>query len=116
MSGIAPITPLVPLQSVFQGENTAGIDATQQIGLPSGGTNSVSGSSDFAGFLNDALQKVDALQKDSDQASADLVSGNIDDMHTAVIAMEKANLALSLTVEVRNKILDAYQEMMRMQI
>lgn len=71
---------------------------------------------DFGKFLQDALQRVDNLQKEADVASLGLATGQIQDLHTAVIAMEKASVALSLTVEVRNKVIDAYHEMMRMQI
>lgn len=71
---------------------------------------------DFGAFLKDALQKVDNLQKEAEVASLGLATGQIQDLHTAVIAMEKASIALSLTVEVRNKVIDAYHEMMRMQV
>jgi len=71
---------------------------------------------DFSQFLKDALQEVDNLQKQAEVASIGLATGQIQDLHTAVIAMEKASLSLSLTVEIRNRVLDAYQEIMRMQI
>lgn len=71
---------------------------------------------DFGQFLKDALQEVDNIQKEADVASLGLATGQIQDLHTAVLAMEKASLSLSLTVEVRNKMLDAYHEVMRMQI
>ena len=71
---------------------------------------------DFGSFLKDALQQVDALQKNADAASLSLSTGQTQDIHTAMIALEKANLSLSLTVEVRNKVLDAYNQIMRMQI
>lgn len=70
----------------------------------------------FAQMLDDALKQVDALQKDGEAASVGLAIGQIQDVHTAMIALQKASLSLSLTVEVRNKVLDAYNEMMRMQI
>lgn len=71
---------------------------------------------DFGQFLSEALQKVDNIQKEAEVASLGLATGQIQDLHTAVLAMEKASLSLSLTVEVRNKVLDAYHEVMRMQI
>jgi len=42
--------------------------------------------------------------------------GKEEDLHRAIIALEKANLALGLTVQVRNKVIEAYQEIMRMQM
>lgn len=72
--------------------------------------------SDFSQFLADALKEVDSLQKNADAASVGLATGQIQDLHTVMVALEKASLSLSLTVETRNKVLDAYHEIMRMQI
>ncbi|WP_434511459.1 flagellar hook-basal body complex protein FliE [Desulfitobacterium sp. AusDCA] len=73
-------------------------------------------SSDFGQFLSDALNQVDALQKTADAASIGLATGQIQDIHTVMIALQKASLSLNMTVEARNKVLDAYQEIMRMQM
>lgn len=72
--------------------------------------------SDFSQFLTDALKQVDALQKNAEVASVGVATGQIQDLHTAMVALEKASLSLSMTVEVRNKVLDAYHEIVRMQI
>ncbi|WP_088228610.1 flagellar hook-basal body complex protein FliE [Desulfosporosinus sp. FKB] len=71
---------------------------------------------DFAKFLNDALGQVNALQDNADKASLQLASGQIQDVSTAMVALEKANLSLSLTVQVRDKVLDAYHQIMQMQM
>lgn len=71
---------------------------------------------DFMSYLNNALQEVDDLQKKAADSAAQLVLGGEDYLHNTMIAYEKANLALQLTIEVRNKILEAYQEIMRMQM
>lgn len=71
---------------------------------------------DFSQFLQEALKEVDELQKTADAASVGLATGQIQDLHTVMVALEKASLSLSMTVEVRNKVLDAYHEIMRMQI
>jgi len=71
---------------------------------------------DFMDFLNNELQKVDAMQKNADVASIALATGKTEDIHTVMIALEKASLSLGLTVEVRNKVLDAYNQIMRMQM
>jgi len=70
----------------------------------------------FGDFLSEALENVNTLQKKADQASLDLAAGKIQDVSEVVIATEKATLALQLTVQVRNKMLESYQEMMRMQV
>jgi len=71
---------------------------------------------DFISYLNNALQEVDDLQKEAADSAKKLVLGGEDYLHNTMIAYEKANLALQLTIEVRNKIVEAYQEIMRMQM
>jgi flagellar hook-basal body complex protein FliE len=70
----------------------------------------------FITYLNDALQEVDNLQNEAAQSAQKLALGEEDYLHNTIIAYEKANLALQLTIEVRNKILEAYQEIMRIQL
>jgi len=74
------------------------------------------GGEDFSSLLSDALNKLDNTQMEAEQAAVAMATGQSDDFHTPVIAMEKASLALGLAVTVRNKVLDAYHEIMRMQI
>lgn len=70
----------------------------------------------FSEFLTDAIQDVNKLQHNADKASLDLAAGRVQDVSQAVIAAEKAAISLQLTMQVRNKIVDAYQEVMRMQV
>ena len=56
------------------------------------------------------------MQLLSHQASIKFATGESDNLHELMITLEEAKIALSLAVEVRNKILDAYQEILRMQI
>lgn len=74
------------------------------------------GQGEFSSMLKDALTELEKTQMEAQQATVDLVTGQADDFHTPIIAMEKANLTLGLAVTVRNKVLDAYHEIMRMQI
>ena len=67
-------------------------------------------------MLQSNLSKVNEMQLLSHQASVKLVTGESDNLHELMISLEEAKLALQLAVEVRNKILDAYQEILRMQI
>lgn len=71
---------------------------------------------DFSKFLNDALGQVDALQKNAEAASLQLATGQVQDMSAVMVAIEKASLSLSLTVATRDKVLDAYNQVMRMQM
>ena len=70
----------------------------------------------FGEFLNSAIQQVDGLQKDSDKLNDSLSMCLTDNIHQVMIASEKASIALQFTMQVRNKIMDAYQEIMRMPI
>lgn len=70
----------------------------------------------FSEKLWQALEEVNNLQKAADQAILDVVLGKEENLHRAIIALEEANLALGLTVQVRNKVIEAYQEIMRMQV
>ncbi|NLY11501.1 MAG: flagellar hook-basal body complex protein FliE [Firmicutes bacterium] len=69
----------------------------------------------FKDALSQAISDVNKLQIDAEVASEKLMLGEID-FHNAMIISEKANLALQLTVAIRNKLIEAYQEIMRMQV
>lgn len=73
-------------------------------------------STSFGDVINDAINKVNSLQVESDQKTADFISGVSDDIHSVIIAGSKADLALQMTLQVRNKVMDAYKEIMNMQI
>lgn len=70
----------------------------------------------FAQTLSKAIDAVNQRELEAQEASRLLASGQITDLHAVTIAAQKAELALDLTIAVRNKVLEAYQEVMRMQI
>jgi len=70
----------------------------------------------FGEFLTNALGEVNTLQNSAAKASFDLAAGKLQDVSQVTIATEKATIALQLTMQVRNKMIDAYQEIMRMQV
>lgn len=70
----------------------------------------------FADFFQEALRQVDGLQKSASESAVRLLTGEEEYLHNVMIAYEKASLALQLTVEIRDKIVEAYQELMRMQM
>lgn len=70
----------------------------------------------FADTLKEAIGQVNELQKTSDIKAQELVTGKTDDVAGVMLATEKADIALRTMVQVRNKIIDAYQEIMRMQV
>lgn len=75
-----------------------------------------SGQKSFADTLKDAVQSVNQLQKDSDVQMQKLATGQAKSIPDVMIAAEKADIAMRLMLQVRNKIIDAYQEVMKMQV
>ena len=69
---------------------------------------------EFPKTLNGVMGEVEQLQTDAEKQVASLVGGTGEDVHSAMIAIEKADLAFQLMVQVRNKIVQAYQEISRM--
>lgn len=72
--------------------------------------------SDFKTMLANALDTVNAAQKESTLMTHKLITGEVEDLHQVMIAAQKASITLDLTVQVRNKVVEAYQEIMRMQM
>jgi len=75
-----------------------------------------SGSSDFSSMLGKMVSEVNAKQLDAAQNVNALQSGQNVPLHQAVISMEEASVSFQLMVQVRNKLMESYQEIMRMQI
>ncbi|RJX27869.1 MAG: flagellar hook-basal body complex protein FliE [Dethiobacter sp.] len=70
---------------------------------------------DFTDVLFKALKEVNQLQLKADEVTEKMVLGELDDVHQVMLMTEKAKLALQLTVQIRNKLVEAYQEVSRMQ-
>jgi flagellar hook-basal body complex protein FliE len=69
----------------------------------------------FGATLRDAISQVNNLSDASDQKVADLIKGGQGDVHNVMIAVEKADIAFQLMMQVRNKIVNAYQEVSKLQ-
>jgi flagellar hook-basal body complex protein FliE len=70
----------------------------------------------FVDMLRSQLDQVIELQNEAEQLQQDLAAGRIDNINQVILAVQKADLALSFTLELRNKVVEAYQEISRMQI
>ena len=70
----------------------------------------------FGEFLVDSLKKVNTLERESEKLNAALAAGRIEDVSQVVVASQKAEIALQLTLQLRNRATQAYQEIMRMQV
>lgn len=68
----------------------------------------------FSKMLNNAIQKVNDTEIASNQETEKLINGQTTDLHNVMLTAEKAAVTLQVSLEVRNKIIEAYQEVMRM--
>ncbi|RFU68855.1 flagellar hook-basal body complex protein FliE [Bacillus sp. V59.32b] len=70
----------------------------------------------FASALKESINKVNEAQGASDQVTERMARGENVDLHQVMIASQKSSITMSAALEVRNKVVEAYQEMMRMSI
>jgi len=71
--------------------------------------------SDFKTALSQSIDEMNQLLAQADQSTQEMILGK-QDIHQAMIAMEQAGISLRMMIQVRNKILAAYEEIMRMQL
>lgn len=96
--------------SIHGGINPAGITSEKTDGEKQAGGGS------FGSVLKDAISDINKLQNDADKTIAKVQLEDAGSIHEAMIALEKAGISFQVMMQVRNKILDAYQEVMRMQV
>jgi flagellar hook-basal body complex protein FliE len=93
----------------------AGAASGLQTGQAGGAGSEASGTS-FQEMLTDAVQTTDSKQKDANGAILETMTGGESSLHETMVTMEKASVSMKLMVQVRNKAVDAYKEVMRMQV
>jgi flagellar hook-basal body complex protein FliE len=103
VSGIGALSSGLPASLVDASLSPAGITA------PAGGD------STFAASITGAVDELRALQSEADTLKVAAVTGDLDDIHAAMIASTRASVTLELVAAVRNKGVDAFTEIMRMQ-
>lgn len=74
------------------------------------------GAGNFKDLLKGALNDLNASQLNSANAMKELATGEAKNLHEVVLAMEQAGLTLQYAIQIRNKILESYQEIVRMQV
>ena len=89
--------------------NVTGLPAPPRPPVESAGAN-------FGDLLQSSLDRVGQLQSEADRAVEDLTLGRQTDLHSTLIAVEKAGIAMELALQIRNKLLNAYETLMRQQI
>ena len=98
---ILPVSPLIPATITDLGGSTSRANA---------------GSSPFQSVLSDAIQKVEVFQATADASVNRFLSGEGEELHQVALNTQQADLSFQLFMQVRNKIVSAYQEVMRMQL
>jgi len=99
-----PVSPIAPVQGVVPTDYLSGASAVS-------GTDG----SGFAASLTGAVDNLQQLQSTSNQLAVSAVTGNLNDIQDATIAATRAQVTLELVASLRNKGVDAFNEIMRMQ-
>ncbi|HEY3914351.1 MAG TPA: flagellar hook-basal body complex protein FliE [Verrucomicrobiae bacterium] len=128
MDALSALKTMVGLQTGGVQNTAANVTQTQNIpatelqqlntDVPVQSTQSSSSSTGagFEGMLGDLVNEVSQKQSAANDAVNGLMSGKNVSLHQTMISMEEANVSFQMMVEVRNKLLDSYQELMRMQV
>ena len=94
INNIAAVTPLAPI----------------------GESGKASGATGFQQILKDAIHRVEQSRADATQAVEQFVTGENQDLHSTILATQRASLDFDLLLQMRNKVVQSYQEVMRMQL
>ncbi len=87
-----------------------------ELKLPQQNIEIAKGGKTFGDFLSDSIMKVNQLQGDANVAIQKLAVGETKNIHETMLAVEQANMAFKAMNKIRNKVIDAYKEIMRMQV
>ncbi|MEO6867451.1 MAG: flagellar hook-basal body complex protein FliE [Gaiellales bacterium] len=80
------------------------------------GTEKTAGGQSFSDVLKNKLTSLNAEQVDASRATEDMATGRADDVAQTMLRIEQANVSLQMATQVRNKMIEAYQEVIRMQM
>lgn len=96
-----PISNIAPISSAIAGIPSAGASQSKNT---------------FQQVLESTINTVEGLQKNAGDTVQKFLSGQNEDIHTTVLATQQAEMAFQLGLQVRNKVVSAYQEIMKMQL
>jgi flagellar hook-basal body complex protein FliE len=121
MVGLSVDNVLALRQSILQ-RNAALKDATSSVGAPgggianTGGTQGTAGGADFASALKSAIQGVSSLQEQAGAQATAFEKGETTDIAAVMLAKQQASIGFETTLQVRNKLLSAYKDIMSMPV
>jgi flagellar hook-basal body complex protein FliE len=98
---ISPIAPPIAIPSSPQIDGLQGSSAT---------------TGEFRDIFKSAIDQVESSRHQADQSVDQFLSGEGDDLHSTILSVQRADLEFQLALQVRNKVVSAYQEVMRMQM
>lgn len=101
------INNFVPSEKIF-GNDTFNINNNEN--------NKTSSKGSFQNVLKDSLDKLNEKQVQADAITNDFVAGNDVEVHEMLLSMEEAKMSMQLAIQVRNKVVEAVQELTRMQL
>ena len=104
-----------PIQNLSQVPSLNPLSGSSKSGQGSGAPGA-EGGIEFGDLLKQALQEVNQASAQADDEARNLMTGESADMHTAMLAVQKADLSFQMMMAVRSKLIDAYREVMRMQM
>jgi flagellar hook-basal body complex protein FliE len=104
-----------PIQNIPLTLPVSPVSGSTQSGQDSGAPGAEGGAA-FGDLLKQALQEVNQASAQADTEARNLMTGESADMHTAMLAVQKADLSFQMMMAVRSKLIDAYREVMRMQM
>lgn len=101
-----PVNQINPIGPLREPEPARGIQG------PAASKESLS----FKDTMRSFLEDVNGLQQKADESIKKMAAGEINDVHQVMSSVEEANVAFNMMMEIRNKVLDAYQEVMRIRL
>ncbi len=103
------------MDMISEGSGPERLDNERSHSLPSRSKESGSPDISFQDLLKGLVQQVDSLQKEADASIQGLATGETTDIHDVTMKMEEAGIAFDLMMQVRNKLVEAYQQIIKMQ-
>jgi flagellar hook-basal body complex protein FliE len=112
---MSPLSPIAASPLHFA-TRTESLTPTKSIGIADGVRQAAPAGEGFSDLLKGITSTVSAKETQANDLTRRVLLGESDQLHQSVIAMQEASVAFSLMVEVRNKLVDSYQELMRLQV
>ncbi len=116
ISGISGLSSVPGISGIGGVSQPTGASRINGSGLVDGTASGTQPGQSFLDSLSDALGSLNTQMTQADAAAADFASGGSADLHTVMLQMEEASIGLKTAVNVRDKLVEAYQEIMRTQL